>query len=54
MAQKEGQIFGSKHGYQIPGVGVSATPEIQISKAGTAAGGADAKTAAEQGKKDSA
>ena len=45
MAQKEGQIFGSKHGYQIPG-GASATPEIQISKAG----GADAKTAAEQGK----
>ena len=49
LAQKEGQIFASKHGYQIPGTtGVTATPEIQISKAG-AAGAFDTKKA-EQGK----
>lgn len=30
MSQKDGQIFGSKHGYQIPGQ--AATPNVQLSK----------------------
>ena len=32
MAKKDGQIFGSKHGYVIPGAQAQQAEEVQLSK----------------------